>query len=72
MSFRPFQMVRILATQETIVAGIAGRQLKTTERCEADGEPAWKFMGKPIVTTGRAPLNAIKERFLEPVPERKS
>lgn len=70
MNCQPLQMVQIVATQETIVAGIAGRRIKTTKLCEAEGEPAWQFMGDPIVTDGGAPLNAIKDRFLQPVPMR--
>lgn len=70
MNCQAFQMVQIVATQETIIAGITGRQIKTTKRCEVDGEPAWEFVGGPIITSSGAALNAIKDRLLQPVPTR--
>lgn len=70
MNCQPRQMVQIVATQETIVAGITGRRFKTTSQCTVDGEPAWEFMGSPIITSSGAALNAIKDRLLQPVPTR--
>lgn len=70
MNCQPRQLVQIVATQETIIAGITGRHLKTTNACMVDGEPAWEFMGGPIITSSGAALNAIKDRLLQPVQAR--
>lgn len=67
MNCTRYQMAHIVAEPETIVADIVGRQLKTTEQCEVDGEPAWRFMGGPIVTSSGAKLTAIKDKFLQPM-----
>lgn len=66
MNCTPYQLAHIVAEPETIVAEIAGIRLKTTEQCEVDGEPAWRFMGSPIVTSSGAQLTAIKDKFLQP------
>ena len=67
MNCTRYQMAHIVAEPETIIADIAGRRLKTTRACEVDGEPAWEFVGGPIVTSSGARLTAIKDRLLQPV-----
>lgn len=70
MSVGPYQMTQIVATKETIIAGIAGRQFKTAAPCLHEGEPAWEVYGNPIVTSSGARLTAIKDRLLQPVARR--